>query len=86
VKDIVDKSAYIARNILALESESQTARAHDVKSQWAEWRDTLSPSDKELCIWAFVAAQTPMSDAAMELLKKEKPEIYKVYLRVRGGA
>lgn len=84
MEKIVAHSAYITRNILSLELEGETKRAYDLKVQWAVWRDSLSTADRERCVWAYVAAQTSISEGAMELLKEQKPDIYKIYKEVRG--
>lgn len=86
MNDVVAVSADLGRRIMALESEGYAARARDIKIEWSMWRDTLSPSEKERCVWAFVAAQMFISRAAMEILKEEKPDIYEIYIEARRGS
>lgn len=82
---IVRMSANLARKVLGAEQRGYFERASQLKSQWAEWRDSLTLEEKEQCVWAYVAAQSDMSENAMELLREQKPEIYKIYQEVQRG-
>ena len=82
---VVLMSSILSRRVLELEKQGLTMAAREVMTEWSMWRDTLSSSDVERCVWAFVAAQSTLSGAAMMLLKEQKPGIYKIYVEVNKG-
>jgi len=84
MENVVVVSADLSRRVAEADRTGQFAKVQDLKHSWAEWRDTLSPEDKERCVWAFVAAQSVISAEALILLKEQKPEVYQVYREVKG--
>lgn len=53
---------------------SSESEALSVKTEWANWRDTLSKNDRDVCVEAFVDASNPLSDAARALLQKARSQ------------
>jgi hypothetical protein len=43
-----------------------------IKTRWAAYRDTLSGEDRELCVYAFVEASMPLSEAAKKLRDEQE--------------
>ena len=77
-------SADFAQEIADHTLSGDGADALRVKIEWAAWRDSLSLDEKERCVEAFTAAQVPLSDAALELLKMSNPIAYNVYQGLKG--
>lgn len=73
-------SADFARKIVAAEGDN--ARVLDIKTEWSVWRDSLSIPEKIRSVYAFTAAEIPMSEGALKLLKDHNPEAYDVYRKV----